>query len=506
MNSAYNAEMHVVGKSNGTPCSCGGSDESDSSDRKGVVHVTSNGTETGDYALGMVNVGRRLSDPFTLAEATADQAVSFDYYEGSQNTGAAPDEVYVIVETAGKTIDELANKLYGDDFLKLEPEQQLKVDEKYRAQFDADYQSLDEISQDAFGHSYLELSGQTLGSSITARVYVNQFDDSKLSKDELAQIRWDQSYDTLSSTHQSQVDSLYAAQTVEGSSDDNAGTQRYLAVTHVDDNGDANSSSDSSENGDKEFNTFNVSNALQGGQTNWMAVPVSSENLMSTDAIEEIAFQLRDERETFSNFVDQYGEDAELVGVGFGLGYTTRQSVLDMYYDDLMVKYSADGNSKTATFDFPATVPANVKASDRLNTKKSGAFTVTAELQQDEAGLDLEDVIKKSVRIAPFQSVAPPVDVGIPARKVTVEDGKLTAKFPASKIPDLLGTGEDCKFVLAGEFDVESASSFYGVGTVDVFTPGGGDSDDNSTDDSDGNSTSESDFVEWTTQVLGNLS
>lgn len=79
---AYDTEFHL----DGDPAS---------GDREGVVHVIST-EETTDYAHSMINLLARADERILLSEL---DAVSYDYYEGSENTGNIPDEVFVTVLT-----------------------------------------------------------------------------------------------------------------------------------------------------------------------------------------------------------------------------------------------------------------------------------------------------------------------------------------------------------------------------------------------------------------------
>ncbi|WP_159900197.1 hypothetical protein [Salinirussus salinus] len=63
--------------------------------RTGVVCVTSDGT-TQDYAHAMVNVASRLDERIHLGKL---RGLTFDYYEGSENTGSVPDELFVTLLT-----------------------------------------------------------------------------------------------------------------------------------------------------------------------------------------------------------------------------------------------------------------------------------------------------------------------------------------------------------------------------------------------------------------------
>lgn len=64
--------------------------------RDGVVHLTSDGTDTMDYGHAMVNVVDELGDRVTV---DALETLSFDFYEGADNARAIPDEIFVSLLT-----------------------------------------------------------------------------------------------------------------------------------------------------------------------------------------------------------------------------------------------------------------------------------------------------------------------------------------------------------------------------------------------------------------------
>jgi len=78
----FQTEMHLVRD----PASRG---------RDEVLHVTSNRTPTRDYACSVLTL---TTQPLSLTEVTNNQ-LTFDYYEGRHNANAAPDEVFLIVQT-----------------------------------------------------------------------------------------------------------------------------------------------------------------------------------------------------------------------------------------------------------------------------------------------------------------------------------------------------------------------------------------------------------------------
>jgi hypothetical protein len=63
--------------------------------RGSVTHATSNGNQTVDYATSVIAVGQLSFSEFT---APQNHTLTYEYYEGPNNRGAAPDEVWVYVE------------------------------------------------------------------------------------------------------------------------------------------------------------------------------------------------------------------------------------------------------------------------------------------------------------------------------------------------------------------------------------------------------------------------
>lgn len=66
--------------------------------RTGVVHATSHGESTYDYATSWV----QLDQTVALGDA-ASTTLAYDYYEGSNNANSAPDEVWLAINDSGTT-------------------------------------------------------------------------------------------------------------------------------------------------------------------------------------------------------------------------------------------------------------------------------------------------------------------------------------------------------------------------------------------------------------------
>lgn len=65
--------------------------------RKSAVHFTSNGVETTDYAVSLVDV-RNAS--LTLGDVTESGSLTYDYYRGSESTSVVPGPVYLLLQTS----------------------------------------------------------------------------------------------------------------------------------------------------------------------------------------------------------------------------------------------------------------------------------------------------------------------------------------------------------------------------------------------------------------------
>jgi len=88
----YDTEFHLEGSDAGDKKK-DKNDEED--DLEGVVHVVSDvvsDRKTRDYAHGMVSILPRVDERISLHSL---DALTYDYFEGPENTGAIPDEVFV---------------------------------------------------------------------------------------------------------------------------------------------------------------------------------------------------------------------------------------------------------------------------------------------------------------------------------------------------------------------------------------------------------------------------
>lgn len=605
----YTAEMHLDGDPSGTQCvsESGQSDGLDGNQRDGVVHVTTNGNRTTDYAHGLVNLRDRFDHPLTLGVLQDGVDVSFDYYEGPDNERAAPDEVFVVIEGDVRSLDDLATKLYQvSAFVDLSATTKVQVDERFREQFDAPYSSLHTLASDAYSEeSFTDLSAAT--QTLVAQVYRSQFKKglTKYSKNEIANLpRYDTDFDELTPTQQAAVTSLYQSQFVvvplpkpaqslddiaqaefdsdfadlsttskvtvtetyrsqfavpSHSLDEIAGifgqtsyadlseprrdvvlhvfrqqfvdekrtsedflggeanvttdqseqlyraqfvgaktVRTFMSVKHINDGVDPDPASVACSDDNKHFRTQNVTDTLFSGQT-WRDVEISMQNFLTGQAVISLARALRDRGISYTDPLERYGENARLVAVGFGAGFTTTPTVVDRYYDNLLVqdtRESPENPFEATSFDFPAAVPANTRIRPQvINTRSNGRVTIDITLQQEERGINPTDVDPASVRLSQFSPVSPPVEMGVQAESVQVRpNGTIRARFTTESISETFEAGEH-RVIVSGLFDVPQRVTFVAVGTFTVQSPpdnaagngGNGNEDSQSSSDTSSN-------------------
>jgi hypothetical protein len=252
MNGQYDIEMHLDGDPSGTQCQSPTSDGDPSEDgvgtdggeRTGVVHVTSRGHSTTDYAHGLVNLRARLSEPLTVGDLHEGVHISFDYYEGPDNERAAPDEAFVVFEGSVRSLDDIALARYDRPFAALSRQTKRTVAEHYRDQFDGAAESLTDVAS-AFATPFDELSDPTVETVVRvfraqfrkglekytmlelsedrftpsqtrslyeSQLFVPPLDDPQYSLDELADRQFGTAFDDLSPADKVAVTDAYRAQ------------------------------------------------------------------------------------------------------------------------------------------------------------------------------------------------------------------------------------------------------------------------------------------------------
>lgn len=425
----FETVMHYDGDpaadGDGTTAGNGGTEgdsvEGDDGDdgREWVVHVTSESTPTTDYAAGLVNLRERADRTVTLGNA---RALEYDYVRGADHGGAVPDEVFLVLQTESQ----------GED-----------------------------------------------GSGVALFKHVD-----------------------------------------DGTGDTSRGGD-------VETNGAGSTSGAGSTNGGS-WQTLDVLDEMQRGD--WRAIeihddpermlePEDDDNLGA--AVGRTAVDLRDQETTVSDVVAEYGEDAEVVGVGFGTGNTSESTTVDVYYDDLFVSVPGSrpsddedggrgppddedgedgedggrgppddedgegggrgppgddgpgqqgGERAEYTFDFPAIVPMELSF-EPSSVGPDEETTARLTFEQDEMGVDPDDLVGDSIALYPYSQAAPPLGEGVAADAEdveNVEDG-FEVTFDGGDVADLdrLGTGEQSVHV-AGQFDYEQVVWFLGEGTLSV--------------------------------------
>ena len=328
------------------------------SDRERVVHVTSDGEETSDYAASIVNVSEQ---ELTVGDVDDGIELSYDYFQGPENAKAAPDEVFVIVEASEAEVESAA----GDD------------------QDDATADGTETQAQtDGTGQDHVTIAFQTMNDGVEPS-------------------------ETLS----------------------------------CDDEGWG-------------WQTRDVAAEMGGQGRGWRDTTVPVDRIESGEMLLPIGIALRD-AEPFESLLDEYGADRRLLAVGFGKGRTMQETVVDVYYDDLVV-----GDE---TYEFPPALPVDL---DVAQTGR-GAMQLTLSFTQDEEGIQLADVDRESVGLWPFTtendlfsviSVPPTHDFaqvrGVTVREVDGEE-RLQAVIPSNEFRDVLDEGEQ-RVIVAGEFEEQA--------------------------------------------------
>lgn len=367
--------------------------------REWVVHVTSEGMQTSDYAASLVNLRKRARQPVTLQDVR-DGGIRYDYFQGPDHGGSAPDEVFLVLQT---------------------PQQ----------------------------------------------------------------------------------------------ADRNEGVALFK---HVDDGQDAPASL-----GGGQWRTFDVSTHMTSGE--WRAIQIHedpekmrvSEDETLGEAVERTAATLRDQEETFGNVFREYGGDAEVVGVGFGVGSTREQITVDVYYDNLVVRVPRPGEGRGRgqgdgdagdggrgdggqgdggqgdggrgggpsgnppvrrdgqyweyLFNFPAVLPMELSF-DPSSAGSGQQTTARLDPTQEEMGIDFSRLVRDSVTLWAYTEAAPPLEEGVtaPGDQVDIVGGGYDVNFDAGAVAGLekLTTGRESFVLVGGQLRFDQVVWFLGEGTLTV--------------------------------------
>jgi len=226
----------------------------------------------------------------------------------------------------------------------------------------------------------------------------------------------------------------------------------YAVYKTINDGNDPSSEDEACESG---WMGIDVGAQMVGdgvGNRDWAAISITKDDVMSGEMVIQTAQSLRDQEDRFSNVARKFGGDAELVAVGYGKGFTTQETVSDVYYDDLIINRTTE--DERHVFDFPAAIPMDVE----FEGPRRGTLTATLTPQQEEVSLDLDDVQDETVKLTRYVPVAPPVEEGGSASSVSVDDGAIVAEFPASEVGGILG-GER-PVLVSGRFDNDTHDAF----------------------------------------------
>lgn len=326
------------------------------SDRERVVHVTSNGEETSDYAASIVNVSEQ---ELTVGDVVGDGVeLTYDYFQGPENANAAPDEVFAIVEATEAEVESAA----GDD-------QNNETANGTGSQ----------AQTDGTGQEYVTIAFQTTNDGIDPSENLSCEDEG-----------WG-------------------------------------------------------------WQTRDVAAEMGGQGSGWRDTTVPVDRIESGELLLPIGIALRD-AEPFGSLQDEYGADRRLLAVGFGKGRTMQETVVDVYYDDLVVGEE--------TYEFPPALPVDLDVAQT----GPGAMQLTLSFTRDEQGVELADVDRDSVGLWPFTTEndlfsvvsVPPTHDFARVRGVTVRDvdgeERLQAVIPSNEFRDLLDEGEQ-RVIVAGEFE-----------------------------------------------------
>jgi len=332
----FQTEMHLV-------------EDPANSGREGVLHVTSNRNHTRDYACSVLT----LTDRSLLIGDVLDNSMTFDYYEGRRNENAAPDEVFLVVQTSeGMHIT----------FQHLNTERELT------------WQTYDVAGAiQGFGPSWKQ-----------KRLLPEVFNI------------------------ESEVD-----------------------LSTID------------------FGSFGVNFAMR-----------------IVEQIIQFLQNLRDQGERLSSPIEAYGSDGQILAVALGKGFTTQETVNDIFYDELVV----ETDEETTRLEWPVALSMRFRFLRQQITPSSDQ-TVRARLafEQREQGLSIDEVNTDSVVLNPYTSIAPLEDVrGVVPESITQRGNQLRLTFDTGEVTDLVD-GSEPTFLLTGEFVEDALSrpiSFLGRDTL----------------------------------------
>lgn len=218
-----------------------------------------------------------------------------------------------------------------------------------------------------------------------------------------------------------------------------------------------------------EWETRNVSEELPKDE--WRAVEVDpkqidTENervLTTTEVVESRIEDLR-HADTFGNLLERYGGDAKVVAVAMGAGRLTGRTITDHYFDNLRV-----GKEE---FTIPAMLSMDVDFDHHKDDKGLTASLSFANPRGDEHGVNLEEIDAKSVHLAEYTSIAPPLpgtDEADHAVQAAAVDGKgdaAKATFDGDAVSKLAKDDRETTVLVYGAFEGKEPYTFLAAGEV----------------------------------------
>ena len=200
--------------------------------------------------------------------------------------------------------------------------------------------------------------------------------------------------------------------------------------------------------------TRNVSAELNGKGRGWHVIEIDpklidTENELApttNEIIVDAIVSLR-ESETVNSLVKEFSRETEVLAVSIGTGWTTQETVVDVYFDNLVV-----GDE---TYEIPAVVTLDV-AFYSVN-EDTAAFN--ARLQpSEESDLSVEQIDASSAVLSAYAPIAPPV----PGTDVT--QSALAAEDS--------GTGSISASGVGAYFSRRLAEENFGAGTLVLLVTG----------------------------------
>lgn len=246
--------------------------------------------------------------------------------------------------------------------------------------------------------------------------------------------------------------------------------------------------------GKLKWQTYDVSAAVQGAGPPWKKkeippkafdiqgdINLGTIDLGEVDAdlamvivhqIIEFLRSLRDRGKRIHSPAKTFGRDAQILAVATGKGFTTEETVNDIFYDELVF----ETDKKTTRLEWPVALSMRFQFL-RQKVTPAADETVRARLafEQPEQGLTIDEVDAESIVLTPYTSIAPLENVdGVEPESITRRGNQLRMTFDSGEIADVVDSPEPT-LLLTGEF-IEDALprpvSFLGRATLRLGNTG----------------------------------